>query len=237
MTGKWSIAQFCAVVALAIGGPSLAAFLAWHYDLLPSGNTQPVEDPMIAAVLSSHHGCTSKMGPALPESIPTGLTAHTDQDNVIQLRMLPFDPLSPAMVREADAWLVQGFPGVVRLDGPNVTYNCHGWIVAGGRYWIEGPDFELILHDNGYHPVPIPQLGDIVVYRDGVGEIVHSGLVREVSAAAVSVESKWGVLQRVLHAVGVQPFSAKWTYYRTERPTHFLHLSGSHDSARHAGAE
>src|SRR5262249_23621062 len=34
--------------------------------------------------------------------------------------------------------------GLIRTSPPDLSYNCHGWIFAAGRCYVEGPDVEAI---------------------------------------------------------------------------------------------
>jgi hypothetical protein len=66
-------------------------------------------------------------------------------------------------------------------DG-RLTTNCHGFVFADGRYWIEPGFAGLILRDD-YVKLPtsnMMQKDDIVIYRDGQGRPVHSARVTKV---------------------------------------------------------
>ena len=68
-----------------------------------------------------------------------------------------------------------------------------------------------------------PQAGDLVVYRDGGGQVSHTGIVYSaVPGGLVLVESKWGKGGRFIHPVDAQPYPGPWTYYRADRPGHLL---------------
>jgi hypothetical protein len=112
---------------------------------------------------------------------------------------------------------------LIRSGPPDVHANCHGWTFAGGRYWLMRADVEVILEDNGYVPVAIPQAGDVVVYRAG-GTIVHTGVVRTVTPAdLVLVEGKWSWMGTFLHTPLAQCYSGDFTYHRSPRKGHLLH--------------
>ncbi len=111
---------------------------------------------------------------------------------------------------------------VIRRAPPGEASNCHGWVFTGGRYWVRGPDVELILKDNGYTPVARPRPGDLIVYHDAT-RVIHTGLVRTADAdGLILIESKWGKGGRFLHAPEDQPYAGEMTYYRTNRPGHLL---------------
>jgi hypothetical protein len=124
--------------------------------------------------------------------------------------------------------------GVIRTAGPTLAYNCHGWVFVGGRHWLRGREVEQVLRDNDYRRVSQPGPGDVAVYRDDSGAVVHSGLVRTVTAEGlVLVESKWGGRGRYLHPPDDHCYGdVACTYYRSPRQGHLLALdAGSPDRA------
>jgi hypothetical protein len=102
--------------------------------------------------------------------------------------------------------------------------NGHGWVFAGGRFWLGAEQVEHILQDNGYQEVDRPAVGDVAIFRDDTGAAIHSGLVRHVGAdRVVLVESKWGDLGRFVHRADEHPYGGQGAhYYRTRRGTHLL---------------
>ena len=44
----------------------------------------------------------------------------------------------------------------IRLAPPDPAANCHGWVFAEGRFWVDGNDVNHILADNGYYEAPPP---------------------------------------------------------------------------------
>jgi hypothetical protein len=113
---------------------------------------------------------------------------------------------------------------VTRLSELNPSYNCHGWIFAGGQCGVQDEHVATILNDHGYEMVSEPQKGDILVYRY-LGRIVHSGVVRGTTDDAKPlVESKWGPFGLFLHLPPAHP--GERTYYRTARPSHVLRIVG-----------
>jgi hypothetical protein len=118
---------------------------------------------------------------------------------------------------------------VIRRAGVDDQSNCHGWVFTGGRFVLLAADVELILKENGYQDYPIPQPGDLVVYRQG-GRIAHTGIVRYVSEGQpVLVESKWGELGVFLHPTDKTPYGTQCTFHRSARAGHLL--SGIRGSA------
>lgn len=112
---------------------------------------------------------------------------------------------------------------VIQRDGPDQRSNCHGWVFMAGRFLLTGNHVAQILEDNDYQAVSTPAPGDVVIYRNDMNEIVHTGLVAGILAdQSIMIESKWSVGSRFLHAPEAQPYSPQFTYYRTTRPSHSL---------------
>jgi hypothetical protein len=113
---------------------------------------------------------------------------------------------------------------VISLDVTASDSNCHGWVFTGGRYWVRGVTVEGILADNGYRKVATPRAGDLAVYRDSAGAILHTGLVRAtLPDRPVLVESKWGAIGAFIHPVDVHPYDGSTcTYHRSPRDGHRL---------------
>lgn len=107
---------------------------------------------------------------------------------------------------------------LIRLAGPSVQSNCHGWVYAGGRFAIQSRDVPALLRDNGYLQIETPQAGDVVIYRSESGAVEHTGLVRFVEPGGLTlVESKWGPLGVYLHPVTAQPYGNSHAFYRSPR--------------------
>ena len=114
---------------------------------------------------------------------------------------------------------------VIRIAGPDAACNCHGWVFTGGRYGVPTDHVDAILADNGYHIVYDVHECDVVVYRDGLGRVRHTGLVRFVGTdGLILVESKWGPLGLYLHTPHEQPYGVLFNYYRSSRSGHELRL-------------
>ena len=76
--------------------------------------------------------------------------------------------------------------------------DCHGLTFTAGEYWINNDQVEKILKYDEYSKVPVgefPVPGDIAVYRNERGEVVHSG--------TVVVGGRW---PRVLETAGLQDY-------------------------------
>jgi len=145
------------------------------------------------------------------------------------------DPAPTRELRDYERRLVQNMAGdMIATDTGTGTLasNCHGWVFTGGRYWVQSDAVGRIVKDNGYREVKAPQAGDLVVYRESDGRVVHSGVVRYVDErGGALVESKWGVVGCFLHPadrhcyVGADP-----AFFRSPRTGHLLRgLSGSTD--------
>ena len=118
----------------------------------------------------------------------------------------------------------------IQIAPANDTHNCHGWVFAGGKFWLAPESVELILEDNGYVPVSDPRVGDVVIYRSQ-RLITHTALVRAVTPGRpVLVEGKWGWMAVELHAVADSPYGANFTYYRSDREGHVVHGLGGKPS-------
>ena len=119
---------------------------------------------------------------------------------------------------------------LIRRKEADMMANCHGWVFTAGRFLLKGNDVDRILCDNHYYVVSDPKPGDIVIYRNEAGAILHTALVQGVlTDGTVITESKWGVDQRFLHLPSMQPYSQIFDYYRTERPSHLIQIRESSD--------
>lgn len=147
--------------------------------------------------------------------------ARTDRGTPIRLWQL-HEPM-PWIQKEA-AMLESVYAAqVIRLGAIDTTHTCHGWTFTGGKYLVSGHDIDLILKENGYAEVTEPAPGDVIIYRDEDGQVMHSGVVRVADGKGLTmIESKWDLLGRYLHAPDVQPYSQQFTYYRSSRSGHLL---------------
>lgn len=119
---------------------------------------------------------------------------------------------------------------LIRREEADGMANCHGWVFTAGRFLLKGNDVDRILCDNHYYVVSKPLSGDLVIYRNEAGAILHTALVQGVLAdGTVISESKWGVDQRFLHLPTIQPYSQIFQYYRTDRPNHLIQIQDFSD--------
>src|SRR5205085_12006905 len=109
-----------------------------------------------------------------------GAEAATDADRPVRLyRPAASHDTAAARAHEEtalQAWLHA--ERLIRTAPPDEGYNCHGWVFAAGRFWLNPADVEAVLQDNGYRPVDDPRPGDVAIFRDGRGALTHTGLVR-----------------------------------------------------------
>ena len=153
-----------------------------------------------------------------------GLQATTDLGN--QVLLLRITNAKAEALTRSDERLLQNQAHrdyLIRVAGPSAQTNCHGWVFTGGLCWIRPEAVEVILVENAYQQVEVPVAGDVVVYRDELGKITHTGIVRAVwSEGRILVESKWGTLGAFIHFVERSVYSGHWTFHHAQRPAHLL---------------
>ena len=198
------------LIGLGVGSP-----LAWSHWQEQQIQEHDANSALLAQIGAPRHNQVVRLG-------------LTDRGRAIPLLELHADidvaGWTAAENRKFAAMNLQHPP--VRTALPNPDCNCHGWVFAGGGYWVDGNDVKNILDDNGYYEVAIPEVGDIIVYFAG-NELLHSGVVRSVNADdGILIESKWGMNSRVLHAPEDQPLWQNWQFYHTSREGHQLRLPG-----------
>lgn len=115
---------------------------------------------------------------------------------------------------------------IIQTGDADVSYNCHGWVFAGGKGWVRGSFVDQILTDNRYQTVSRPVPGDVAVFRDRQGVVSHTALVRSVfDDGTVLLESKWGKLGRFIHTSTQHVYAGdSLGYYRSPRPSHVVNL-------------
>ncbi len=198
-----------------LAGPLLACAWAVFWDA-PDADPLPTPQPV-----------ANRQPEAPPEPLPTSQIARTDLGRPVPLFTRPATDVS----NQADfdeQHLASTRPlTMIRTAASDSASNCHGWVFAGGHFWIRNEAVEGILHDNAYESAAQPRSGDIVVYRDDEGKVVHSGIVRIAVDGLIMVESKWGMLGRYLHAPTAQPYGRHATFYHSVRRGHLLHIGDS----------
>jgi hypothetical protein len=157
--------------------------------------------------------------------------AITDEGTIVPLYHLAVEKSTFADYASSTAEKFSEFGnGLIRRKEADMMANCHGWVFTAGRFLLKGNDVDRILCDNHYYVVSAPKPGDIVIYRNEAGGILHTALVQGLlTDGTVITESKWGVDQRFLHLPSMQPYSQIFDYYRTDRPNHLIQISESID--------
>lgn len=152
--------------------------------------------------------------------------ALTDQNHVIKVYRLDQVATDSADAGDPEEPQYMEFSGNVIQRAPaGPLANCHGWVFLDGQYLISGEGVQRILDDNGYEVVENALAGDVIVYRDGDQNILHTGVVRGVlDDGTVIIESKWGVEGVFLHGPQDTPYLENFEYYRSPRPTHRVNI-------------
>jgi hypothetical protein len=170
------------------------------------------------------------------ESRPSPIIIQTRRGNTIPCGP-PRLPMSAAEVnrsrREFDTFVRPRlqFPEQVReRRGPNHEYNCHGLVFLCRRAWFDTPTEDApirrVLDDDGYQGVPADQVapGDIVVYRDNLGQIEHTGVVVWIEESATLrapwIVSKWGTHGEFIHRVNNSPYQGTPLFMREASDDH-----------------
>jgi hypothetical protein len=76
-----------------------------------------------------------------------------------------------------------------------VKTNCHGLTFLAGEYWMMDDQIEKVLRDDGWSKIDISEVkpGDVAIYRELQGKIVHSAkVVGQDARGRVLVNSKNG---------------------------------------------
>jgi hypothetical protein len=101
---------------------------------------------------------------------------------------------------------IKNYKGSYFRNKPNPIYNCHGMTFASSRTTVGPECVQMILDDDKYSIIEnlddvLP--GDVIIYYDDNGEILHSGIVVSKPAAEPTkipwVVSKWGKYSEVYH--------------------------------------
>lgn len=149
----------------------------------------------------------------------------TDKGNRIELYYFDADSSMAGYITHTDERYLGFRTSLIQRDEVDISANCHGWVFTGGRFLLRGEGVQQILDDNGYEVVAKPTEGDIVIYRNVLGAILHTGLVQGVLRDdTILVESKWGIDQRFLHLPEQQPYSSIFEFYRSNRGGHLIEI-------------
>jgi hypothetical protein len=106
----------------------------------------------------------------------------------------------PAAMQAARDMFLKAHP-TLRVRSLSAVYNCMGMIFASRRTYVEPEHLQRILEDDEYQRIPsrdeaLP--GDVVVYRNEQGTVVHVGVVAQMitnlreGTREVEVLSQWG---------------------------------------------
>ena len=112
------------------------------------------------------------------------VTLYTDKGNPIKASTVFEKKKSDPTGQIIDKVTSKTVADLPNLNNPMAT-DCHGVTFADGRFWIHNDQVNNILKDDDYFVVVGPGgaiIGDIVVYRNSSGEIVHSATVSKVDA-------------------------------------------------------
>lgn len=181
--------------------------------------------------LRESDGAMAQMTDPIDPNTPPAVLARTDAGTSVPLFTVSPSVGGATSVAEARYLHDQRLDGKAIQTAPaDLQCNCHGWVFAGGRYWLRGNQVETVLKDNGYQAVEKPHKGDVAIFRNQMGEVTHSGLVRTGSGSTILIESKWGRFGRFVHGPDEHAYRGNQiTYYRSSRGTH--RLDGLGDSA------
>jgi hypothetical protein len=87
------------------------------------------------------------------------------------------------------------------------TYNCVGMAFVTRRTWVDPEYVYTFLNDDDYQQIAQSeaQVGDVVVYKDRTGDVVHVGIViqrdEDLKQAEIRLKilSKWGPWAEFIH--------------------------------------
>ncbi len=168
----------------------------------------------------SHRTLVTSLGHVVP---------HWHKDEV-------YGELSDADKTSLQSSTLASYPGItpveyIHLDHtaeellPSYKWNCWGFTFNPRQCWVglDGSDIQMILDDNGTQVfAPNLRVGDVVVYRDGGGNITHTGRVWSLDSSGnpALVQSKWGSLGEYLHAPANVPasYGTDIAYWRVTPP-------------------
>lgn len=134
-------------------------------------------------------------------------------------------PVRPREAMEAAHANFMSLPFGLRLErrSADSTYNCCGMVFANRRTAIDPLDLSIIYQDE-YRTVPRSEAleGDVAVYRDKDGDIVHVGVILRKRIITTSDEdeliilSQWGWWGEYIHRSrdvppGLGELSEVWT--------------------------
>lgn len=132
----------------------------------------------------------------------------------------------PAAMSAARELVLSSRP-TARVRSLTSIYNCMGMVFATRRTTVLPDELEMILEDDDFRRISFEwelMAGDVVVYRDTTGFVVHVGLVAEIrtnlsdGSREVIVLSQWGADGEYFHRVDdVNPVLGSPAEYWTDR--------------------
>jgi hypothetical protein len=167
----------------------------------------------------------SQMADPVDETSPPVVVATTDAGRSIPLFQVSADVVAASADEEARYLReLRLHSQVIQTGPPDVRFNCHGWVFGDGRGWLRSKMVDTILQDNAYQVVERPLAGDVAIFRNQLGEVTHSGVVRTGEKdGSVLIESKWGRFGRFVHTPDRHCYvTSKVSYYRSLRGSHAL---------------
>jgi len=121
------------------------------------------------------------------------------------------------------------FEGIVKQNDATKSYNCHSFAFDKSKQWLgiktnADPTGQIALNtiiaDQGYVPLKIPEVpmpGDLIIYKDTAGNIIHSGKVTKADGmgGVTEVQSKWAWAGEYLHHPDISPYGTTWEILRS----------------------
>src|SRR5262245_18514341 len=192
----------------------------WQWAALAAGC------PAAAALLAF---AAPRPGPGVEWPPPRPLpptTAVTDRGHDVRVSQAVCGPGLEEELQSAEARQLGnlGLTGrVIQVAPADRSYNCHGWVFAGGCYLMPDGAVEMILRAKGYSAVDQPEVRDLAVCRDDGCAVCHWARVWGVGHdGRVLLESKLAWMGRYLHPPEATPYGPRWTYYHSTRHGHVL---------------
>ena len=106
---------------------------------------------------------------------------------------------------------------------PTGVYNCHGLVFGSRRTSIYDADIlSKILTEDCYVSVEPQEVmpGDLILYFEPNGEIIHSGVVVSKAAPPFHIPlvcSKWGHNGEFIHLASKTTYGSNWKFFRVSR--------------------
>jgi hypothetical protein len=108
-------------------------------------------------------------------------------------------------------------------EAPEYNTDCHGLTFTNGDYWIDNTEVDKILKGDGYKKVDDTResksstslskakVGDVVIYRDANGNILHSATVEEVNIKSFLFFTWIDIKVNTLSGTETEPYKANIT--------------------------